>query len=211
MKLWQRIWNFTLNSLRLSKPYSPLRKGKKNFVFIHINKNGGTSISQAIGMPQKQHYTVQETIDQIGGDNWKEAYTFSIVRNPWDRALSLYEYRVRTNQTGLGDRHLSFEQWLEKCFSKQPDPAYHQPKKMFLPQSDWLKNREGKINLNHIGRFENLAEEFNLVRKEIGITRDLPHLNSGKNRDYKKHYTDASKNLIAEYFSEDIRRFDYAF
>ena len=71
----------------------PLRKGKKtNFVFIHINKTAGTSINDNIKMYAKPHYTVKEVQEKIGPD-WFHAFTFTVVRNPYDRVVSQYVYR----------------------------------------------------------------------------------------------------------------------
>ena len=57
--------------------------------FIHINKTGGSSIRQALGVPQ-QHITASNLIKEVGLKRWKSRFTFSVVRNPWDRVVSLY-------------------------------------------------------------------------------------------------------------------------
>ena len=65
------------------------------FVFIHINKTGGSSIAKALNIPSV-HRTAQEKIEEIGQKNWDRKLTFTVVRNPWDKVVSLYHYRVKT-------------------------------------------------------------------------------------------------------------------
>ena len=78
---------------------SPVKKGdKRDFVFIHMSKTGGTSIVSIFGEAFQKHNTSKEVIEIIGKKKWNEVYKFSVVRNPWDRAHSWYKFRVKHNQ-----------------------------------------------------------------------------------------------------------------
>ncbi|MCP5023142.1 MAG: hypothetical protein GY930_15400 [bacterium] len=46
-----------------------------------------------------------------------------MVRNPWDRAVSHYHHRIRTNQTGMGLKPPKFKDWLQLTLGEQ-DPTY---------------------------------------------------------------------------------------
>lgn len=75
------------------------RKIFKGFFFVHIPKTAGTSISTVIVNSQKyrvnfsptEHATASQII-KILGRNSKKFYSFSFVRNPWDRLNSLYHF-----------------------------------------------------------------------------------------------------------------------
>lgn len=190
----------------------PLRKGnRKDFIFIHINKTAGTSISKAIGLQDKNHLTSKEVIDQIGEKKYAEAYKFAVVRNPWSKVVSHYKYRVKTNQSNLNDENISFNDWVKVTYGKNKDPRYYNNPKMFLPQVDWLKDYNEKISVDKIIKFEDLNNEFKKIAKEIGITNSLPHLNPTKKEDYKSFYNTESIEIIKDWFKEDINLFNYRF
>ena len=56
-------------------------------IFVHISKTGGTSVEAALGIRHDLH-TARELISVYGEYAWDEAFTFSFVRHPWDRAYS---------------------------------------------------------------------------------------------------------------------------
>ncbi|MEA1988675.1 MAG: sulfotransferase family 2 domain-containing protein, partial [Pseudomonadota bacterium] len=73
------------------------------FVFIHIGKTGGTSVEKILNIPH-EHKIALDKMQEIGIDKWNSKLKFAIVRNPWDKVVSHYHYRVKTNQTQLRDK-----------------------------------------------------------------------------------------------------------
>lgn len=191
---------------------SPVRESESGtFIFIHINKTGGTSVAEAIGLPEKQHLTVQEVIEQVGRAAWDASYTFAFVRNPWDRVVSHYKYRVQTRQTGLGSSPLDFSTWLARTYGAEQDPFYYDKPRMFQPQLEWLKDDRGALSIDRIGRFESLVEDFDEIRMVLGLERPLKHLNPTAPSDYRAFYDDTSRKTVARWFADDIDAFDYSF
>lgn len=196
----------------LIKDYdSPVRKGKKkDFIFIHINKTGGTSIAKAIGLPIKQHYSVKDVIVKVGEEKLDEVYTFSVVRNPWTKVVSHYKYRVKTNQTAMAEIPISFKDWVKLTYGKDKDPFYYDKPLMFAPQLEWLKDFDGNIKADKIIKFDSLNAEFKNIAKSIGINPELPHLNATKKVDYKDFYDTKTIDIIGEWFEEDIEKFGFS-
>lgn len=193
------------------KPY-PLRFGKNGtFIFIHINKTAGTSIGNAIGLPIKHHQTAREIIARIGRDKWDKAYKFTLVRNPWDKVVSHYEYRRKRDKTALASNEISFIEWVRKTYGPDKDPFYYNNPKAFQPQVEWLKDDDGVITIDFIGKFETINEDFGQIRSAIGIDAELPHLNASKRSGYRHYYDDESREMIARWFHEDIELFGYHF
>lgn len=194
-----------------TKP-SPLQLGTRQpFIFVHINKTGGTSIGNAIGLSVKNHQTAKEIIKRIGQTQWDSAYKFTFVRNPWDRIVSLYEYRHKKNKTKIASRGLKFEQWISKTIGKEQDSYYYDNPKSFQTQTEWLKDPQGNISIEAIGRFEYINEDFDKISQTIGLQVQLPHLNASSRAPYQSYYTDQSRATVASWFREDIERFEYRF
>ena len=191
---------------------APLRQGNNGpFIFIHINKTAGTSIGNAIGMPIKHHQTAREVIAMIGKDKWNKAYRFTLVRNPWDKVVSHYEYRRKRNKTEVASRGISFSEWVKKTYGPEKDPLYYNNPKAFQPQVEWLKDDEGNVSIDFIGKFETINEDFEQIKIAIGLEAELPHLNASKRADYHSYYDDETQEIVANWFREDIEAFGYRF
>lgn len=177
-------------------------------LFIHINKTGGTSITRALRKPF-EHLTALEKRSQVGEIVWQEKFTFSFVRNPYDKVVSLYHFRVKTNQTGLADDKLDFNNWVNLVF-RQKDPGYYNKPKMFMPCTDWLTDQGGKLLVDFVGRFERMEEDFKTVLKKAGLKpTSLPHLKKSSRGDFNDYYSAESKTIVREWFAKDFERFEY--
>ncbi len=180
------------------------------FIFIHINKTGGSSIALALGLPMQVHATALEIKNQITVGQWKTAFKFAYVRNPWDKVVSHYHYRVQTNQTGLSDGAIDFNEWVRLSYGER-DPQFYDKPRFFMPQIDWVTDQSGKVIVDHVGRFENLAKDFNDVCRVIGNRSELPHARRSSHNHYREYYTDDTQGIIRKWFIKDIEMFGYQF
>jgi chondroitin 4-sulfotransferase 11 len=76
----------TLNQKQVQKRDYILQK---NYIFNHINKCGGGAIEAALCLP-RLHMTAAEYIHFLGRERWDSIFSFSFVRNPWDKVESHY-------------------------------------------------------------------------------------------------------------------------
>lgn len=190
----------------------PLRQGRNGpFIFIHINKTAGTSVGRAIGLPVKHHLMAIEVIERIGLEKWNQAYKFTVVRNPWDKVVSHYEYRRKKNKTGIATRQVSFSDWVNMTYGDEKDTFYYNNPRSFQPQVEWLKDNDGSVSMDYIIKFEAINEGFEQVRKAIGLDAELPHLNASKRAAYESYYDTETRDIVARWFHEDIETFGYEF
>lgn len=180
-----------------------------DFVFIHINKTGGSSIERALSLPF-EHKTALEKIEELGRKQWEDRYTFTVVRNPWDKVVSHYHYRVQTNQTGLARNKLDFREWVRLTYGVR-SPLYYDKPKMFMPQSEWITDTQGRIVVDGICRFENLRNDFSSVCQELRKDAVLPHIKSSRRGDYRGYYDNDTCKIIEKWFAKDIEVFGYRF
>lgn len=163
-----------------------------------------------MGYTEKQHNTALEFKRKLGINKWKKVFKFSIVRNPWDKFVSHYFNRIKTNQTGLGDNPIEFKKWVKLAYGEQ-NPKYYDNPKYFMPQIDWLSDEEGEIMVDFIGRFENLENDFQLICKRIGTIADLPFVNKSEHKEYQYYYDDETREIVSRWFEKDIELFKYSF
>jgi hypothetical protein len=177
------------------------------FSFVHINKTGGSSIEKALGLPFA-HLTALELREVVGAERWERRFSFGFVRNPWDRVVSHYHYRVKTNQTGLGADPIPFGEWVIRAYGER-DPVYYDQPKMFQPQFLWLCDQSGREMVDFVGRFERLHEDFDEVCRRLRVEAELPHLKKSSHRPARDLYSPETRALIGQLFAEDVERYGY--
>jgi len=186
-----------------------------NYVFVHINKNGGSSIAEALGLPQQFHYTALEYKQILGNKHWNERFKFTFVRNPWDKVVSQYHYTHGRGEREIKDGDLDFTQWIKlkygsKIIGKIKHPKRSMPE-LFLPQINWITDENGKIIVDFIGRFENIEKDFLKVCEIIGKEKELPHLRKSNHKPYTYYYNEETREIIRKRFQKDIEIFGYKF
>jgi hypothetical protein len=178
--------------------------------FVHINKTGGSSIERALNLRFK-HKTALEIIAKVGRPQWDQAYTFAAIRNPWDRVVSHYHYRAQTNQTNLGTDAISFAEWVQLTYGSQ-DPRYYDIPMAFMPQINWITDREGQLLVKFICRFERLDADFKNVCAHLNrVAAPLPRLKASSHGPYRDYYDSATAKIVADWFHKDIQSFGYQF
>jgi chondroitin 4-sulfotransferase 11 len=188
--------------------YLDTQKTRGLWAFIHINKCGGTSVEQVLNIP-KIHDTALQRRDLLGANRWEKLTSFSIVRHPHARVKSLYRYRIKTNQTGMGDGHIGLNDWIRAVFAEQ-DPAYYDKPQMFLSSRAWLVDDNDRIIVDFIGKLETIADDWCHIQELIGIRADLPQANTTSiGWSGSEDLDQASRDTLATYFDADFTTFDY--
>ena len=67
--------------------------------------------------------------------------------------------------------------------------------------------------VNHIGKLENIDDEWAYICANINIDNKLENINvssnSGTKRAYKDYYSDELRDQVAERYRKDIEMFEY--
>ena len=212
---------------------------KYKFLFIHIPKTAGTSIenyflnmgigssiikSESVagdlipGIEEKNGHPFYKNIryihlplkffDELPDDYFK----FAFVRNPWDRCVSEYKWRIKNNfsfPTNNGSKKkMSFKGYIRNVYNLVPSREL--AKIHFMPQYDFIENE--KTPINFVGRFENLNNDFKIICEKIGINYGtLPELNKTDGSNYQEYFDKDSRDMIFEKYRKDIEFFNYKF
>ena len=86
----------------------------------------------------------------------------------------------------------------------------YQAKRYDAHQINMLADKKGKIQMDFIGRFENLQEDWNYICDKIGVENiQLSHRKRAAKVDYNNYYNDENKKLVARLWKKDIDTFSY--
>jgi len=181
-----------------------------DFAFIHINKCGGTSVEAALGLP-KIHDTARQRRDKIGVARLERITSFALVRCPYDKVASHYRYRVKTNQTGLGNGIPNLNEWVRRAYGER-EPRYYDIPLMFAPCIDWLKDDDGEVMVDLWVRLEEIDRDWQQIEALIGTSATLSKQNSTvRGSDSKKDKLNAeSIAIINDHFRNDFKTFGYS-
>ena len=188
-------------------------------IYIHIPKTGGMTIESALGADVKKLHKSRMKIKHgtphqwIYPNHWKEYFTFTFVRNPWDRVVSAYFFDLKMYNEGVnrGRRRKIISELGANKF-KEFVSQYHQrylrgPQVLYSSQLKWIAP-----DYDFIGRFENLQQDFDIVCDKIGIPQQqLSHENKSKHKHYTEYYDDETREIVAEKYAKDIEYFGYEF
>ena len=88
----------------------------KKLIFIHVPKTGGTSIHDAVAgvdaeLIPASHITTTDMRNLVGEDVYDKFMTFTVMRNPYDWLVSLFEYRYHVDifSAAIPDHYSNFE------------------------------------------------------------------------------------------------------
>ncbi|MFZ0243892.1 MAG: sulfotransferase family 2 domain-containing protein [Desulfobacterales bacterium] len=208
------------------------------FLFVHIAKTGGTSIratlnryrrrdpyflpqaicsrishltGHRIGCKFPRHAKVIAAKEMLPHELFASLFKFAFVRNPWDLQVSSFHHIWR-ERPHLMNGHDDFDSFLR--YKLDPDRPYQFHIDTSIEcQSDYLIDLHGRVLVDFIGRYERLEADFRKACRRIGIPAPpLAHRRRARTRsDYRRYYSDATAELVAGRFKQDIERFDYRF
>lgn len=209
---------------------------KHKFVFVHVPKTGGTSISAAFRpwlgrrdyyeiLDAPKHFTARELRRAFFGSDleWGSYLSFAVMRNPWERIHSDYCFSKWMAEATLGRCEPELEQWVQKMrrVSKYSFERFVHEEHLGRTEGTYQRycqDGHGRDMVTFVGRFERLQQDWERVCALLRLPcRGLPRENrtissaGGPRQDYRYSYTAQLRDLVAERFRDDIERFGYVF
>ena len=198
---------------------------QNKIVFIHIPKTGGTSIDVFFNGSMQGHSCLKDYEYYLPKKQFDQYFKFATVRNPFDLLVSSYTMVIKRIQQKhlhtlkqFGHNVFSFEEYLKNKIQNytvgtEPFISTNFSHSMFNSnQIYWIKDSQGKINIDYVMKFENLQEDFNVVCDKIGIPQQqLPHKNKSNHKHYTEFYDDETREIVAQKYAKDIEYFGYKF
>lgn len=202
---------------------------KHKCIFIHIPKCAGTSIETAFGIYPRdistkqnsmlfgwdnknkiylQHATPQQLLDYkiISKEIWDSYYKFIVIRNPWQRAVSSYNWIYY--KAGYRDNFYNYLNKKGEFFSVLNDRSNDSFRGDHLtPQKDYLYLDSKKIKYDTVIDFEDIDSGLKKVIKDLNLNSDA--FKSKKNVSHKKvifsyHFNNKNRRLFDLLYEDDI-------
>ena len=178
---------------------------------------------------RKEKHILASQAKLLYADYWADYFKFSFVRNPWDRMVSMAKSYPGTWHIKLDKKQKSPKLMDDNSFwgykNRFGFPLTIERDRRFYKKADLSSSRhvENSVYLNlldedldFIGRFENLKEDFAHVAKSIGLENtELPHAQHKGHKSgglhYSEYYTEKTKDNVRELYKKDIDYFGYEF
>jgi len=209
----------------------------RRYIFVHIPKTGGTALALALearamaddvlvgDTPKAQrrkarlkgvatagrlwkHSTLSEGLGLYTEAEARDWFTFTLVRNPWDRMVSYYHW-LRAQSfahpaVGLA-QSLGFSDFLA-----HPQIA---ASIRTNPYGSYLRLPDGTEAARAFLRLEHLEEDGAALAVHLGFALfPLARSNASERRpDWRSYYSDADAEQVAQIAAADIARFGYSF
>lgn len=142
-------------------------------------------------------------------------FSFSFVRNPFERLVSAYKNQYKQKGEGGFDiyafglilgkyRVKNFEDFTRRvCAIPEPFKEVH-----IVSQHSLLHDDNGKLRVKFVGKMENVAEDWKYIQSQVNIP-NLPHYNKTERNDWRNFYTLELAEKVYKHYYKDFEAFGY--
>ncbi len=185
-------------------------------IFIHIPKTAGISLIKSIfGDVTLEGHRSVGYYKQVFKNRYSGFFTFTIVRNPWDRLYSSYKFLqkggINIHDKNAFETHLSIYKDFEDFVLKGLNEKIISKITHFIPQHEFVCDKNGEIIVDYVGKFENLNKSVDKINDILKLEFKLEHYNKTNKKDYKDVYTTEMIEKVNQIYKKDIDIFEYNF
>lgn len=212
-----------------------------NFIFVHVPKTAGTAMTAALEpfavggtrtrwrrflrrlplheAPARAYYRKHETAAamrrRMTPAVFDAFFRFTVVRNPFDHAVSHYEYLKEFRNARLAARFAAMPfadylrhrlepgHWRDRAFIRLPDQAH------------FLVDGGGRLLVQRLMRFETLADDFARLAADLGLgglrmERINPTRARADKRPFQSYYDAETEDLLRRLYARDFALLGYS-
>lgn len=187
-------------------------------IYIHIPKCGGIALANTLfGNLGPGHVPVKSFQLVLTKEQFDSYFKFTIVRNPWDRAVSAFLFLKKggfnERDRLWAEKHFkninTFDEFVKKWLVKKGSlQELH-----FKPQYEYICDTRGNLMVDYIGRFEDYKNSYDYILSRVGLNpgeMKKENVTEGR-RDYKAYYTPETMAIVGELYKKDIELLGYSF
>jgi chondroitin 4-sulfotransferase 11 len=148
------------------------------------------------------------------------------LRNKLDSETSFMDFLTFVNyhRDNIGESKLNKEKNIHLYpWYKDSTTTNVNIKDVYTFQLFWILNHTESLTdsieffmpineLDFIGKFESLNEDFKFIKSKLNLKKELPHLNKSNNRDrYGNYYNNETFDIVTRMYQKDLNNFNYKF
>lgn len=192
---------------------------RAGLIFVHVPKNGGTSINDAVYGRFMGHYRVSD-IERVWSDLLQALPSLAVTRNPWARTYSAWNFarkgaamvdgaQIYNARRYQGEGFDSFERFVMEWL---PGRDLDREDYVFRPQAQFLLTRRGEIGVDHLGRLEEPESYIPWLESVLSTKIEQENLNSTSDSEaYRSAFTPEMIDMVARCYSDDFKIVEYDF
>lgn len=199
-----------------------MRKLRRDIIFFHLPKCGGTSIRFIAEQYSNFHVSLDGRDPMTGKNIPAEALVrgiwFTSVRNPWERAVStMAMFSKKKYLAGAPrGRPRSLREIIELADIDWSNYS--------IPSAKGVRGCDAEIRLHmlpafylpldkmdYIFRLETLEADWKRFTASVGLPNFLPKKNVSEHAHYATYFDDKLREKIESIYRPDIERFGYSF
>ncbi|QEM82593.1 sulfotransferase family 2 domain-containing protein [Halomonas binhaiensis] len=195
-------------------------------IFVHIPKCGGQSVEMTfmedLGLdwdnraplllrervegekapPRLAHLTADEYTENcyITPEMFSDYYKFTVVRDPYARLISTYNY------LGVKEEVNAFISRLDSVFEEKKGRYW-----FMKPQADFLVSKDGKLAVDEVIKLEELSAKWAAIADKLRLKNTtLPHVNKSMVKKASvSDITPESREIVSRLFAKDFALLGY--
>lgn len=209
----------------------------RDAIFLWVPKTAGTSLHSILTANKVQQYYDVESIGKsfrnkgtaifghlglnqllkaglVTEEYARRAWKFAFVRNPFDRAVSIFEYlRLTTKDFPEPTTFSIFCRYLADGAFKPVGLYNHEGLNHMNPQAAWLLDDNQTLWPDFIGRVESYDEGVQTVLNELNIPQlptGVPKLNTSSRKETASYYGKDEIAIVQKAYRLDFDLFGYS-
>jgi len=184
----------------------------------HISAEYTSKLRQTMDLAGEHHGNEHARWRDWRRDLREKYPAFAIVRNPWDRTVSRYTFQQHAIANKRGNfvnyESQTFRDFLEERHVWGGQEFYwHRAIRGWFPQKDYVTDEAGNL------RCDILRFATDDVTEYLGHKCYPRNISNGatdgvtvhSKQDYRSFYTDRERQIVADWYAEDIEFFGFTF
>lgn len=153
------------------------------------------------------HMSAQEALDRLGKDIWESYFKFCVIRNPYDKVVSMFWYSL-TNEERIFLSDAPFSKVREKFSDFVANKSNY-------PNDRKVYTINGEIVVDYLIRFENLGADMSYVCELMDIDFHAEKMGRFKgdkrlrNEHFSEYYDGETKKSVSDFYKFEFINFAY--